>query len=38
MIDCFNCCFSTKWVKANGIEYKCGVGVVLDIEDDLQQV
>ena len=38
MIDCFNCCFSTKWVKANGIEYKCGVGVVLDIEDDLPQV
>ena len=38
MIDCFNCCFSTKRVKANGIEYKFDIGVVLNIEDDLPQV
>jgi len=30
--------FSTKWVKANGIEYKCGVGVILDVENGLPQV
>ena len=34
----FFCCFSTKWVKVNGIEYKCGVGVILDVENDLPQV
>lgn len=38
MIDYFNCCFSTKWVKVNGIDYKCGVGVILDVKDDLPQV
>ena len=25
-------------MKVNGIEYKCGVGVILDVKDDLPQV
>lgn len=25
-------------MKASGIEYKCGVGVILDVKDDLPQV
>ena len=38
MINYSNCCYRTKWVKANGIEYKCGIGVILNVEDDLPQV
>ena len=25
-------------MKANSIEYKCGIGVILNVEDDLPQV
>ena len=38
MINYSNCCYRTKWVKANSIEYKCGIGVILNVEDDLPQV
>ena len=38
MINCSNFCYRTTWVQANGVKYKCDVGVILCVEDDLPQV
>ena len=38
MINCFDCCFCTKYVKINGIKCKCSVGAILDVENVVPQV
>lgn len=31
-------CFRTKRVKTKGNEYKCGVGIILGVDDDLPEI
>ena len=33
-----HCCFRTKWVKADGCEYKKGAGLVIQMKQDLPHI